>query len=177
MSQIHKRFTSDEVKELLERYSKKEIERKYIQQILGTGKNRFFMLTSQYREDPQRFTIHYERNTPARISKDIEDNIVKELSIEKGIIENKEIPLKSYNYSFIKDHLRKTYPQKVSLTTIIRRAKTHGFYLKKRKRTIHDREVSTRYVGEFIQHNASYHLWAPAAQEKWYLITSLDDYL
>ena len=176
MSQIHKRFSCDEVKELLERYSKKEIERKYIQEILGIGKSRFFMLMSQYRENPQDFTIHYERNTPPRISKDIEDNIVKELSIEKGTIENKEIPLKSYNYSFIKDRLNKKYHQKVSLTTIIRRAKTHGFYLKKPKRTTHDREVLTRYVGELIQHDASYHLWAPAAQEKWYLITSLDDY-
>jgi len=176
MSQIHKRFNSDQVKELLERYSKKEIERRYIQEILGIGKSRFFMLISQYREYPQLFTIHYERNTPPRISKDIEHNILKELSIEKGIIENREIPLKSYNYSFIKDRLRKKYRQKVSLTTVIRRAKKHGFYLKKPKRTLHDREVLTRYVGELIQHDSSHHLWAPAAQEKWYLITSLDDY-
>ena len=176
MSQVHKRFSSDEVKKLLERYLKKEIERKYIQEILGIGKSRFFMLLGQYREHPQRFTIHYERNTPARISQEIERNIVKELSIEKVIIQNKEIPLKSYNYSFIKDRLRKNYRQKVSLTTVIRRAKKHGFYLKKPKRTLHDREVLTRYVGELIQHDASHHLWAPAAQEKWYLITSLDDY-
>jgi len=176
MSQIHKRFTSDEVKELLERYLKKEIERKYIQQSLGIGKSRFFMLMSQYREDPQRFTIDYERNTPARISKDIEHNIVKELSIDNKIIQNKEIPLKSYNYSFIKDRLRTTYHQKVSLPTIIDRAKKHGFYLKKPKKTAHDREVLTHYVGELIQHDASHHLWAPASQEKWYLITSLDDY-
>ena len=176
MSQIHKRFTSDEVKELLERYSKKEIERKYIQQTLGIGKSRFFTLMSQYREDPQRFTIDYERNTPPRISKDIEHNIVKELSIDNKIIQNKEIPLKSYNYSFIKDRLRTTYHQKVSLPTIIDRAKKHGFYLKRPKKTAHDREVLTRYAGELIQHDASYHLWAPASQEKWYLITSLDDY-
>ena len=32
MSQLHKRFTSDQVKELLERYSNNEIERKYIQE-------------------------------------------------------------------------------------------------------------------------------------------------
>jgi len=176
MSQIHKRFTCDEVKELLERYSKKEIERKYIQQTLGIGKSRFFTLMSQYREDPQRFTIDYERNTPPRISKDIEHNIVKELSIDNKIIQNKEIPLKSYNYSFIKDRLRTTYHQKVSLPTIIDRAKKHGFYLKKPKKTAHDREVLTRYAGELIQHDASHHLWAPASQEKWYLITSLDDY-
>jgi transposase len=176
MSQLHKRFTSDQVKELLERYSKKEIARTYIQEILGIGKSRFFMLFKQYNEDPQHFTIQYERNTPPRISKDIEQNILKELTIEKRIIQIKEIPLKSYNYSFIKDRLKKEYRQKVSVTTVIRRAKEHGFYLKKPKRSSHDREVLTRYVGELIQHDASYHLWAPTAQEKWYLITSLDDY-
>ena len=176
MSQLHRRFTSDQVKELLERYAKKEIERKYIQQILGIRKSRFFMLLKQYQKAPRLFTIQYERNTPPRISPEVEKNLLKELTIEKGLIQNKETPLKSYNYSFIKDHLKKKYRQKVSVTTVIRRAKKHGFYLKKPKRTTHDREVLTRYVGELIQHDSSYHLWAPAAQEKWYLITSLDDY-
>lgn len=176
MSQLHRRFSSAEVKELLERYLRKEVERSYIQEILAIKKRRFFTLLSQYREDPKHFSIQYQRGTPARIAPEIEHNIVKELSIEKGIIEDKEIPLKSYNYSFIKDRLRKKYHQNVSLTTIIRRAKEHGFYLKKPERTLHDREVLTRYVGELIQHDASYHLWAPAAREKWYLITSLDDY-
>lgn len=176
MSQLHKRFTSDQVKELLERYLKKEVERSYIQETLAIKKRRFFTLVNQYREDPKHFSIQYQRATPARIAPEVEQNLLRELTIEKGIIENKEIPLKSYNYSFIKDRLRKKYRQKVSLTTIIRRAKTHGFYLKKPKRSPHDREVLTRYVGELIQHDASYHLWAPGAQEKWYLITSLDDY-
>jgi len=36
--------------------------------------------------------------------------------------------------------------------------------------------VLTNYTGELIQHDSSYHLWAPDAQEKWYLITSLDDF-
>jgi hypothetical protein len=176
MSQLHKRFTSDQVKELLQRYVKNEIERKYIQEILGIRKRRFFMLLKQYKQNPQHFAIQYQRITPSRLSPDLEHNILNELSIEKKIIQNKEIPLKSYNYSYIKDRLRKTRHQKVSLTTIIRRAKKHGFYLKKPKRTLHDREVLTHYVGELIQHDASYHLWAPAAKEKWYLITSLDDF-
>ena len=177
MSQIHKRFTTDQVKELLERYSKKEIERKYIQQILGIKKRRFFMLLKRYKENPQHFTTQYQRTTPPRIiSSEIEHNILRELAIEKEIILNKEIPLKSYNYSYIKDRLGNEYHQKVSLNTIIDRAQKHGFYLKKPKRILHDREVLTRYVGELIQHDASHHLWAPAAQEKWYLITSLDDY-
>jgi hypothetical protein len=62
------------------------------------------------------------------------------------------------------------------IPTIIDRAKKNGHYLKKPKRTIHDREVLTNYVGELIQHDSSYHLWSPCAHEKWYLITSLDDY-
>ena len=177
MSQLHKRFTSDQVKEFLERYSKNEIERKYIQEILGIKRRRFFMLLKEYKENPQLFTIQYQKTTPSRnISPDIEQNILKELATDKKIIRDSEIPLRSYNYSYIQKRLRKTYRQNVSLNTIINRAKTHGFYLKKPKKKPHDREVLTHYAGELIQHDSSHHLWAPAAQEKWYLITSLDDY-
>jgi len=164
------------VKELLDRYSKNEIERKVVQEILGIKRRRFFTLVKQYRENPQDFTIQYQRASHPRISQDLEQNMLQELSIEKNIIQNKDIPLSSYNYSYVKDRLKKKYYQKVSLTTIIRRAKKHGFYLKKPKKTAHDREVLTHYAGELIQHDSSYHLWAPVAQEKWYLITSLDDY-
>ena len=177
MSQVHKRFTSDQVKEFLDRYLKNEVEREYLQEILGIKKRRFFLLLKHYREDPRHFTIQYQRRTPSRsLSPEIEKNILTELTIEKKTIENKDIPLKSYNYSYIKNRLQTTYRQEVSLNTIIHRAKKHGFYLKKPKTTPHDREVLTRYVGELIQHDSSYHLWAPAAQEKWYLITSLDDH-
>jgi hypothetical protein len=177
MSQVHKRFASDQVKELFERYLKNEVQREYLQGILGIKKRRFFMLLKQYRETPQRFTIQYQRRTPSRsLSPKIEKNILRELAIEKKTIEDKNIPLKSYNYSYIKNRLQTTYRQKVSLNTIIHRAQKHGFYLKKPKRTSHDREVLTHYVGELVQHDSSYHLWAPAAQEKWHLVTSLDDY-
>jgi hypothetical protein len=177
MSQLHKRFSSDELKKLFDRYLQNEVERKYIQEILGIKKRRFFMLLKQYKENPTDFTIQYQRTTPPRIiSPEIEQNILKELAIEKKIIQNKEVPLTSYNYSYIQDRLKGQYHQKVSLPTIIGRAKKHGFYLRKPKRTVHDREVLTRYAGELIQHDSSHHLWAPAAKEKWYLITSLDDY-
>jgi len=177
MLQLHKRFISDQVKELLERYLKNEIKRKYIQGILGIKRRRFFKLLKEYKENPQRFTIQYQRTTPSRsISPKIEQNILKELAIEKKLIEDKEIPLRYYNYSYIKNRLDKTYHQRVSLNTIIDRAKKQGFYLKKTQKAVHDREVLTHYVGELIQHDSSLHLWAPPAQEKWYLITSLDDY-
>lgn len=177
MAQLHKKFKDSQVKELIERYLKKEIERKYIQQILGIGQTRFFALVKEYRRNPDKFSIQYERTVKTRsISPDIDKNIVKELTVEKKMILDKNIALKSYNYSYIKDLLRDKYKQRVSLPTIINRAKKNNFYLKKPKRTAHDREVLTNYAGELIQHDSSYHKWSPYAPEKWYLITSLDDF-
>jgi hypothetical protein len=177
MSQLHKKFTNDQVKELIERYLKKEIERKYIQEILGIKERRFLSLLKQYRQNPKGFSIEYKRELKTRkIPQSIEDNIIRELAVEKNIILNKDVPLKFYNYSYIKDLSETKYNQKVSLPTIIDRAKKNSFYLKKPDRSIHDREVLTNYVGELIQHDSSHHLFSPSAKEKWYLITSLDDY-
>lgn len=177
MTQLHKKFTDAQVKELLRRYLRKEIERKYIEEILLISKRRFFSLIKQYRENPEGFSIKYNRQAQTRgISRSIDKNIIKELTIGRRLIQDKSIPLKSYNYSYIRDLLEKKYNQKVSLPTIIDRAKKNDFYLKKPKRTIHDREVLTNYVGELIQHDSSYHLWSPPAREKWYLVTSLDDF-
>lgn len=178
MVQLHKKFTDSQVKELIERYLKKEIERKYIQEILCIGKTRFFALVKNYHERPVGFSIQYKRKTETRsIPQSIEKNIIKELKIEKKLINDKNVPIRSYNYSYIKDRLEKEYKQKVSLPTIIDRAKKNDFYLKKKpKKATHDREVLTNYAGELIQHDSSYHLWSPPAREKWYLITSLDDF-
>jgi hypothetical protein len=177
MSQVHKRFTDKEIKHLIERYLRKEIKRKYLQEIFGVGKSRFFVLIQRYRQDPDNFSIQYKRDTPTRkISPDIERNIIKELTVEKQMIDDKDIPLRAYNYTYIKELLMEKYGQKVSVPTIISRAKKHNFYKKRPKKSIHDREVLTNYVGELIQHDSSYHLWAPVGKQKWYLITSLDDY-
>jgi hypothetical protein len=175
--QLHKKFTDNQVKELIEKYLKKEVGRRYLQEILGIGKTRFFVLLASYQKNPLEFSIQYARKQKTRqISYDIEENILKELVVEKRLIQDKDVPIRSYNYSYIKDRLSKHYHQHVSLPTIINRARQHDFYLKKSKRTAHDREVLTNYTGELIQHDSSYHLWAPEAQEKWYLITSLDDF-
>jgi len=177
LAQIHKKFTDDQVKDLIEKYLRKEVGRKYLQEILGVNKTRFFALVSSYRIDPVQFSVQYVRKGKTRsIPEAVEHNILKELSIEKRLIEDKNIPLRSYNYSYIKDRLKKQFKQEVSLPTIIDRARKNAFYLRKPKRTAHDREVLTNYIGELIQHDSSHHLWAPNAGEKWYLITSLDDY-
>jgi len=104
MKQLHKKFTDYQIKELINRYLKKKIAKKYIQEILGIKKTRFFALVKQLKADPENFSILYSRRVPTRkISKDIERNIVKTLEIEKDLIENKEIPIRCYNYSYIKD--------------------------------------------------------------------------
>ncbi len=177
MTQLHRKFTDEQVKELIEKYLREEVGRKYLQEILGINKTRFFALVKAYRYNPSAFTIQYVRKGKTRaIPEAVEFNILKELVIEKKLIEDKDVPVRSYNYSYIKDRLERQYKQTVALSTIIDRAKKNDFYLRKPKRTVHDREVLTNYAGELIQHDSSYHLWAPNAQEKWYLITSLDDY-
>jgi len=40
MPQLHKKSTDSQIKELIERYLNKGIERKYIQEILGTKKEK-----------------------------------------------------------------------------------------------------------------------------------------
>lgn len=177
MSQLHKRFTDVQVKEILQRFLNHEIERSYVQAILRIGKTRLFALLKSYRDNPETFSVQYERQgKPRSIAPEIEKNIFKELTLEKKLIQNKDVPLDSYNYSYIRKRLETEHGQNVSLPAIIRRAKEKGFYLAKPKRTAHDREVLTQYAGELIQHDASIHLFAPAAEQKWILITSLDDY-
>ncbi len=59
--QLHKKFTDSQVKDLIERYLKKEIERKYIQEILGIKQTRFFALVKDYRSNPEQFSVKYVR--------------------------------------------------------------------------------------------------------------------
>jgi len=177
MEQLHKKFTDSQIKALITRYLKKEIGRKYIQEILDIKKTRFFALVKRLKDDPENFSILYSRRIPTRgIPKEIERNIVKELKMEKDLIENKGIPIKYYNYSYIKDLLEQKYNQKVSLPTIINRAKRNNFYFSKPERKTHEHEILTNYIGELIQHDSSHHQFAPYATSKWYLITSLDDF-
>ena len=175
--QLHKNFVDEQVKLLLKSYVDKKIKINYILSILGIKRRRFFKLLNKYKKDPNNFSIQYNRKTINRkIDQAIETNIIKELKTEKDLIQAKDIPIRWYNYSYIKDILENDYHQKVSLSTIINRAKTNGFYLTKPERKVHDREVITNYPGELIQHDSSHHQFAPYANSKWYLITSLDDY-
>jgi len=176
--QLHKRFSTQEVKIFLKKYLTENVKLMYILEILQITPRQFFRLLKTYRKDPDGFSIDYQRRKPTRkISEEMEKNIISELKITKELIEDEELPITSYNYSYIKDQLKDNYNQEVSLPTIIARAKKEGFYKpKKRKKKSHDREVLTDYIGQLIQHDSSHHKFSPYADKKWYLITSLDDY-
>jgi len=175
VTQLHRRLTDDQVKVLLKSYCDGLLKRADAQEVLGIGKTRFFALVKEYRDAPEVFSVAYDRHTPGRLPAAVEMEIERELLREKGIVDDKRLPISGYNYSALRDRLRKR-GIKVSVNTIIDRAKRLGCYKARRKRKTHDREVLTASIGALIQHDSSLHLWSPFAEEKWALITSIDDF-
>ena len=175
MGQLHKNFTDEQIKVLLHTYSQGKMGRVDIQEILGIGKTRFFALLKAYRQEPETFSIAYQRKSPVKLSTEVEAAIEDALLREKEIVEDPDLPISGYNYTAIRDRLQKEGIE-VSVTTIIDRAKKMDCHKPRRKRKVHDREVLTASIGALVQHDASLHLWAPEAKEKWTLITSIDDY-
>jgi len=175
MGQLHKRFSVDQVKVLFQSYLQGTIVRAEVEEILQINKTRFFAILKEYRRDPESFSIAYERETPARLSEEVEAAITKELLREKALVEDPQLPISSYNYLAMRDRLKKR-GFTVSATTITKRAKELDCYHPHRKHKVHDREVITTAIGALVQHDASTHFWSPFSKEKWTLITSLDDY-
>lgn len=176
--QLHKRLADEQVKAILDKYRSRTLSAKEARQHLGVGKSRFYELAAEHADDPEGFSVRYERTKPTRrLDPVIEQTLLTELRTEKEkIIDNPAVPTKRYNYSYIKTLLAQDHRQSVSLPTIIARAKEYGYWKPKPPKKVHDREVITRFAGELIQHDSSHHLWAPDSRAKWYLITSLDDY-
>jgi len=173
---IHKRLNDELVKFIFQKYISKQISFEQASKKLDLKKTRFFELLNQYKKDPEFFSIEYKRKSPKRIDPKLEKIILKELSKSKELIDDKDIPVYNYNYNYLKDWISDEYNLTVSAPTIIKRAKEHDFYIPRRKIKVHDREVITDHPGELIQHDSSFHKFSPLADNKWYLITSLDDY-
>jgi transposase len=176
MSQLHTHFTTEQVKMLLSAYEAGHLSRTEIETTLGIGKTRFFALLKQHRQAPDNFSIAYQRHTPPRLSPEAEERIRIELAREKALVEDPQLPISGYNYAALTDRLEKV-GIKVSPTTVVKRAIQQGAYQPKKKRKgRHDRQVLTAAAGDLVQHDASLHKWSPYADQKWSLITSLDDY-
>ena len=176
--QLHKRLSEEQVKAILESYLAGEITVASVLENLRLKRSRFFLLLKEYKESPGSFTIAPPKkaNSYLKISDEAEKLIIKELEKEKQLIDNKDMPVRFYNYSAVRDDLLKQHGVKISVPTIISRAKDNGFYLPKRHKKVHDHEVVTNFAGELIQHDSSLHQWSPFSEDKWYLITSIDDY-
>lgn len=176
--QLHKRHTTEQVADIIDKYQNKEIKAKEAAAYLGVGRTRFYQLVADRVDQGSHFSIEYDRTKPSRrIDPAIEKNIKRELVWEKKhLIDNPEVPVRRFNYTYLRDQLKSKYDQTVSVPTIISRAKEWGFYQGKPPKKTHDREVVTNYTGELIQHDSSHHKFAPLMDNKLYLITSLDDF-
>src|SRR5512138_35584 len=107
MDQLHKRFSVEQVKLLLQRYTQGELARAELEEVLGVGKTRFFALLKEYRHDPKSFSIEYERSTPRRLSEEAEQQVAQELAREKQLVDDPNLPVTSYNYTALRDRLQK----------------------------------------------------------------------
>jgi hypothetical protein len=135
--QLHKRFTTDEIVTILERYLSKEIDVEIALRLLKIGRCQFFKVLKNYRENPDTFTIAYERKKATRrIDETAERLLHQELEKEKRLIENKDTPVKTYNYSYIQQRLLEKQGIQLSLPTIIDRAKKMIFTNKSPRRNV-----------------------------------------
>src|SRR3989339_326785 len=126
--QLHKRLDEQTVVTILERYLSKELSIDEAMKYLCIGRSRFFEMVKAYRNPKVTFSIAYKRTTPKRMSSEAEKHILAELEEEKKLIENRNIPVWTYNYSAVRDTVLQKYQVDVSVPTIITRAKDHGYY-------------------------------------------------
>ncbi len=174
MEQMHRRFTGDQARALLKGCCQGLMAREEVQEALGIGRSRFFALLKEYKQNPQGFSVAYRRSAAARIPEAWEGEIARELLMQRALVEDPELPLSSYNYSFAQDR-QEEQGIRVSLPTIISRAKNPGRHLPQRKKkALHGREVITAAIGALVQHHASHHLWSPTLPRA--RVTSLDDF-
>jgi hypothetical protein len=72
------------MKVLLKRYCQGLLDRSAIEEVLAIGRSRFFALLTEYRHDPDGFSITYERRSRPKLPVGVEAEIEKELMLEKS---------------------------------------------------------------------------------------------
>src|SRR5579872_3444163 len=127
--QLHKRLSDEQVKLILEHYLSKEVGLDNALDNLQIKRARFFRLLKRYQDKPDTFTTLPPKKTNAhsKVSTEAEKFITEELAKEQQLILNKNIPIRFYNYSAVRDDILNKHQIKVSLPTIITRAKNQGF--------------------------------------------------
>lgn len=174
--QIHKRLDDAHVRVIFQGYEAETVSLEEALALLGVKRTQFFVHLKRYRISPETFSLSYQRKTVARLTPETEAAIKKGLDEDYALIANPDLPITTFNYAALQDRLERQHVE-VSLPTIIKRSKQYEYYQPKKKSSHpHDRQVLTSAIGDLIQHDSSLHLWSPYANEKWSLITSLEDY-
>jgi len=125
--QMHNRLTAGQIEAILNRYVNKGLSAVQARDMLGLSRSQFFEWVKRYKEGSGGFSTAYRRGPcNHRISGELEGHIRSELEMEKRLIDDPSIPVRFYNYSFIRDQIMKKYHQEVSVPTIIDRAKKTG---------------------------------------------------
>jgi transposase len=176
--QLHKRFTDEQVKMLLQWYEVGSLTEQQVCERLQIGRSRFFTLFQKYKKNPADFTVRYRRSSPApnRCDRETDAAVFAELERQKTLIKNPNLPIHYYHYREARDAVRTEHGITLSDETVRRRAIEWGFTNPKMKKQDHDRTVETTAVRQLFQHDASVHLWSPFASEKWHLLTTIDDF-
>jgi len=82
--QLHKRFSAQEVKMLIEKYLDEKVKLIYILEILKVKRSRFFELIKEYKKNPDSFSIQYKRKSATRrISDEVEKNEVHPYRLDR----------------------------------------------------------------------------------------------
>jgi hypothetical protein len=124
---LRKLFSADQVKEVFRRYLARQIGIDQALAMLKIRRRQFFKLLKLYRDRPESFSLQYARKTPPRrIDAKAEAKITQELKREAEIIRDRRNPVRFYNYSYVKEILENKHKVRVSLPTIIDRAKKMG---------------------------------------------------
>jgi len=176
-TQLHKRFTTEQVKVILQWYEEKALTLADARERLEVSEQRFFQLLHAWRKDTSAFSISYpRRRAHNELPEDVDTIIREELEKDKKLIENPAMPVRQYNYAAVRDAVSRRFGTSVSAQTVRRRAREWGFATPKPPPRRHDRIVLTTAPGMLLQHDASRHLWTPYTTEHWSLITTLDDF-
>ncbi len=145
---------------------------------LGIKERRYYQLLALYRKNKLHTIYKNKRGKNKKIGTIITGRVIDELEIQRRMILDDTVDIKRYNYTYITEKLKKKYQIVISPTTVSRIAHKHEYHLKTKrpKKDLHTRKVLTKRVGELLQHDSSEHMFAPLANEKWYLIATIDDY-
>lgn len=129
---LSKRFTTEEVAKVIQRYLNAQIDVNIATALLQVKRRRFFDLVKKYRDNPKNFCLRVPRQHVSRsISEQAKKYLLIELETERKLINDKNNPLRRYNYSYLKSRLAEKYQISVSLSSIIRFAKKKRFTNKK----------------------------------------------